>query len=216
MPDWIHPVLTGAFLAVSYRVVRSSGVGLRVAVLVLAVLNACLLWVVAVAGPPWGVPVVAVVSLAAAVYHLVGAARDAVARLRVVGPPEFRELVRRVAEASGPQVMGVCVLFTGAVALTAFADDSRPEGRQFRLLPGPECPFCLVEEQIRDFLGAGDPLLGEYRTHLAAGSSRHLLVRRPSEQDPWTGRLRDRTVYRVPPAFRRPPCTVHDPLLGRP
>ncbi|AXE26269.1 hypothetical protein C0216_24905 [Streptomyces globosus] len=215
MPDWIHPVLTGAFLAVSYRVVRRSGVGLRAAVLVLAVLNAGLLWVVAAAGPPWGVPVVAVVSLAAAVYHLFGAARDGVARIRAVGPTEFRALVRQVAEASGPQVMGVCVLVTGSVALTALADDSRPEGRRFQLLPGPECPFCLVEEQIRDFLGPSDPLLDEYRTHLTAGSSRHLLVRRPSEQEPWTGRLRDRSVYRVPPAARRPPCTVHDPLLGR-
>ncbi|MEU3772710.1 hypothetical protein AB0F11_05770 [Streptomyces sp. NPDC032472] len=216
MPDWIHPVLTAAFLLVSYGVVRRSGVGLRVAVVTMAVLNAGLLWLLAVTGPPWGVPAVAAVSLVAAVHHLLAATRTLLGRIRVVDTAEFRGLAGQVAASPGPQVMGVCVLFSGVLALTAFGSDDRPEGRQFRLPPGPDCPFCLVEDQIRDFLGPADPLLGEYRAHLKAGSSRHLLVRRRSEREPWTGRLRSRTVFRVPPPARCPPCPVHDPLLDRP
>lgn len=102
----------------------------------------------------------------------------------------------------------------GRLVLTAFGDGARPEGRQFHLTPGPDCPFCLLEEQMRELVGAGDPLLDEYRAHLATGGSRHLLVRRPSPADPWTGRLRTRAHYRVP--ARRPSCPVHDPLLGVP
>ncbi|MFK0219792.1 hypothetical protein ACIQWN_16535 [Streptomyces vinaceus] len=216
MPDWIHPLLTAAFLVLSYRLVRTSGAGLRVAVLLMALLNAGALWLLAASGPAWGVVAVALVSLVAAVHSLLAAARTAAARIQRVGAGAFRDLVRRAASAPGPQVVGVCVMFSGALVLTAFADDAHPEGRQFHLVPGADCPFCLVEDQIREFLGPADPLLGAYRTHLAEGSSRHLLVRRRSERDPWTGRLRDRVYYRVPAPARRPPCAVHDPLLGRP
>nr|WSW59546.1 hypothetical protein OG513_13665 [Streptomyces sp. NBC_00998] len=216
MPDWIRPVLAGAFLVVSYRVVRTSGAGLRVAVLFMAVLNAGVLWLLAATGPPRGAVAVALVSVVAAVHSLFAAMRTLAARIQRVDAEAFHGLVRQAANAPGPQVMGVCVMFSGSLALTAFADDARPEGRQFHLLPGPHCPFCLVEDQIRDFLGPADPLLDAYRTHLRAGSSRHLLVKRRSELDPWTGRLRDRVYYRVPAPARRPPCAVHDPLLGRP
>ncbi|WP_328621578.1 hypothetical protein [Streptomyces sp. NBC_00354] len=216
MPDWIQPVLAGAFLVVSYRVVRTSGAGLRVAVLLMAVLNAGVLWLLAATGPPWGVVAVALVSLVAAVHGLLAAMRTLMARIQRVDAEAFRGLVLQAANAPGPQVVGVCVMFSGSLALTAFADDAHPEGRQFHLVPGPDCPFCLVEDQIRDFLGPADPLLDAYRTHLQAGSSRHLLVKRRSEQEPWTGRLRDRVYYRIPAPARRPPCAVHDPLLGRP
>ncbi|MGW9448626.1 hypothetical protein [Streptomyces sp. NPDC055632] len=66
--------------------------------------------------------------------------------------------------------------------------------------------------QVRDLLGAEDPLLHEYRTPLVRGSSRHPLVRRASPEEPWTGRLRDRIHYRVPSPSLRPPCPDHDPL----
>ncbi|MEV0415727.1 hypothetical protein AB0I68_34405 [Streptomyces sp. NPDC050448] len=216
MPDWIHPVLAGAFLVVSYGVVRTSGVGLRVVVLLMALLNAGVLWLLAATGPPWAVVAVALVSLAAAVHSLHAAMRTLAARIQRVDTDAFRGLVRQAANATGPQVMGVCVVFGGSLVLTAFADAAHPEGRQFHVPPGADCPFCLVEDQIRDFLGPADPLLGAYRTHLKAGSSRHLLVKRRSEREPWTGRLRDRVYYRVPVPARRPPCAVHDPLLGRP
>ncbi|MGW6411456.1 hypothetical protein ACWF95_30285 [Streptomyces vinaceus] len=216
MPDWIHPLLTAAFLILSYRLVRTSGAGLRVAVLLMALLNAGALWLLAATGPAWGVVAVALVSLVAAVHSLLAAVRTAAARIQRVDTGAFRDLVRQAASAPGPQVVGVCVMFSGALVLTAFADDAHPEGRQFHLVPGTDCPFCLVEDQIREFLGPADPLLGGYRTHLAEGSSRHLLVKRRSERDPWTGRLRDRVYYRVPAPARRPPCAVHDPLLGRP
>ncbi|MFF0216348.1 hypothetical protein [Streptomyces vinaceus] len=216
MPDWIHPLLTAAFLVLSYRLVRTSGAGLRVAVFLMALLNAGALWLLAASGPAWGVVAVALVSLVAAVHSLLVAVRTAAARIQRVGAGAFRDLVRQAAGAPGPQVVGVCVMFSGALVLTAFADDAHPEGRQFHLVPGADCPFCLVEDQIREFLGPADPLLGAYRTHLAEGSSRHLLVRRRSERDPWTGRLRDRVYYRVPAPARRPPCAVHDLLLGRP
>ncbi|MFJ4871533.1 hypothetical protein [Streptomyces sp. NPDC088757] len=213
-PDWIVPVLVGAFLAFSYRVVRRSGVGFGTAALFMVVLNAGLLWTLRVTGPPRAVPVVAVVSLLAAAASTFAAVRAAVARIERVDPPRFRDLVRAVAGAPGPQVMGVCVSPRGALVLTAFGDDARPEGRQFHLAPGAHCPFCLVEDQVRDFLGPEDPLLHEYRTHLAHGSSRHLLVRRASPAEPWTGRLRDRVHYRTPAPSLRPPCPVHDPLLN--
>ncbi|WP_406182618.1 hypothetical protein [Streptomyces sp. NBC_01006] len=216
MSDWIHPVLAGAFLVVSYRLVRTSGAGLRVAVLLMALLNAGVLWLLAATGPVRAVPAVALVSLAAAVHSLLAAARTLAARIQRVDAEAFRGLVRQAADAAGPQVVGVCVMFSGALALTAFTDDAHPEGRQFHLMPGADCPFCLMEEQIRDFLGPADPLLTAYRTHLEEGSSRHLLVKRRSEREPWTGRLRDRVYYRVPAPARRPPCAVHDPLLGRP
>ncbi|WP_405761895.1 hypothetical protein [Streptomyces sp. NBC_00045] len=216
MPDWIRPVLAGAFLVVSYRMVRTSGAGLRVAVLLMAALNAGVLCLLASTAPPWAVVAVALVSLVAAVHSLLAAMRSLAARIRRVDAEEFQGLIRQAAGAAGPQVLGVCVMFSGATALTAFADDDHPEGRQFHLPPGAHCPFCLVEEQIRDFLGASDPLLAAYRTHLEAGSSRHLLVKRRSEREPWTGRLRDRVYYRVPAPSRRPRCAVHDPLLGRP
>ncbi|MFI5617575.1 hypothetical protein [Streptomyces sp. NPDC051567] len=210
--DWIMPVLTAAFLALSYRVVRVSGAGLRVSVLFMAVMNAGLLWQVWAFGPPWSAPAVAAVSLVAAAVSARTATVSLMDRVQRVDTAGFRELVRSVTEAEGPQVMGVCVTYTGTLALTAFATDAHPEGRQFHLLPGADCPFCLVEEQIRDFLGPGDPLLGSYRSHLARGSSRHLLVKRRSRAEPWTGRLRDRVFYRVPRG--RPPCPVHDPLLS--
>ncbi|MFJ3198992.1 hypothetical protein [Streptomyces sp. NPDC086989] len=216
MPDWIRPVLAAAFLVVSYRVVRTSGAGLRVAVLLMAALNAGVLWLLASTAPPWTVAAVALVSLAAAVHGLLTAMRTLVAGIRRVDTETLRGLIRQAADAAGPQVLGVCVMFSGSLALTAFADDAHPEGRQFHLPPGGDCPFCLVEEQIRDFLGPADPLLAAYRTHLGAGSSRHLLVKRRSEREPWTGRLRDRVYYRVPGPSRRPPCPVHDALLGRP
>lgn len=216
MPDWIRPLLAGVFLVVSYRVVRTSGAGLRVAVLLMAALNAGVLWLLAATAPPWAVVAVAAVSLVAAVHSLLAAMRTLMAGIQRVDADAFRGLVRQAANAPGPQVVGVCVMFSGSLALTAFADAVHPEGRQFHLPPGADCPFCLVEEQIRDFLGPADPLLAAYRTHLEAGSSRHLLVKRRSEREPWTGRLRDRLYYRVPAAARRPPCAVHDPLLGRP
>ncbi|MER7465045.1 hypothetical protein [Streptomyces sp. NPDC097981] len=215
MPDWIRPVLAGAFLIVSYRVVRTSGAGLRLAVLLMAVLNSGVLWLLAATGPPGAAVAVALVSLAAAVHSLFAAMRTLAARIQRVDTDAFRGLVRQAASAAGPQVVGVCVMFSGSLALTAFADEAHPEGRQFHVLPGPHCPFCLVEDQIRDFLGPADPLLATYRTHLSEGSSRHLLVKRRSEREPWTGRLRDRVFYRVPAPDRRPPCAVHDPLLGR-
>ncbi|MFE2550992.1 hypothetical protein ACFXGI_20945 [Streptomyces sp. NPDC059355] len=216
MPLWIHPVLAGAFLIVSYRLVRTSGAGLRVAVLLMALLNAGVLWLLAATGPAWGVVAVALVSLVAAAHGLLAAAQALAARIQRVDTEGLRGLIRQAADAAGPQVVGVCVMFSGALALTAFADDTNPEGRQFHLMPGADCPFCLVEDQIRDFLGPVDPLLAEYRTHLKEGSSRHLLVKRRSEREPWTGRLRDRVYYRAPGPARRPPCAVHDPLLGRP
>ncbi|MFI8266053.1 hypothetical protein [Streptomyces sp. NPDC085665] len=216
MADWIPPVLAGAFLVVSYRLVRTSGAGLRMAVLLMALLNAGVLWLLASTGPAWPVVAVALVSLVAAVHSLLAAAQALAARIRRVDTEGLRGLIGQAADAAGPQVVGVCVTFTGALVLTAFADGTHPEGRQFHLMPGTDCPFCLVEEQIRDFLGPADPLLAAYRTHLKEGSSRHLLVKRRSEREPWTGRLRDRIHYRVPAPARRPPCSVHDPLLGRP
>ncbi|MER6198422.1 hypothetical protein ABT234_13775 [Streptomyces sp. NPDC001586] len=213
-PDWVQPVLTGTFLVLAYRVVRTSGAGLRSAVAFMVVLNVGLLWTMWDDGPPWAVPAVIAVSLVAAVVNTVAAARTALERVERVDTARFRDLVEHVAGSDGPQVLGVCVTYTGALVLTAFGSDARPEGRQFHLPPGPDCPFCLVEDQIRGLLGAVDPLLGEYRRHLRAGSSRHLLVRRSSTEQPWTGRLRDRAYYRVP--RRRPSCPVHDPLLGTP
>ncbi|MFF5803885.1 hypothetical protein [Streptomyces sp. NPDC012746] len=214
MPAWLYTVLACALLILCTRSIRVSGAGLRVCVLYVVVANALLLWLVWDKGPSWSLPVVAAVSLVAAVYNLLAAARTTMARIRRIDAPVFRTLARRVASAEGPQVMGVCVLFSGSVALTAFPGDDNPEGTQFHVMPGPDCPFCLLEDQIRDFLGEADPLLGEYRAHLRTGSSRHLLVKRPSTADPWTGRLRDRAYYRVPAPSRRPPCPVHDPLLG--
>ncbi|MEW1904459.1 hypothetical protein [Streptomyces sp. NPDC086147] len=213
-PDWIMPVLVGAFLAFSYRVVRKSRAGLGTAVLFMAALNVILLWTLWATGPSWAAPVVAVVSLLAATASAFAALRATVARIERVDTARFHDLVRAVTEAPGPQVIGVCVSPRGALVLTAFGDDTRPEGRQFHLPPGTHCPFCLVEDQARDFLGPEDPLLHEYRTHLARGSSRHLLVRRASQDEPWTGRLRDRIHYRVPAPSLRPPCPEHDPLLN--
>ncbi|MER5808852.1 hypothetical protein ABT143_11765 [Streptomyces sp. NPDC002033] len=210
-PGWLYPVLTAAFLVLAYRTVRTSGAGLRVAVAFMAVLNAGLLWLLWETGPPWSVPVVAAVSLVAAVVNLRAAALALMARIERIDLAGFRSLVETVAQAPGPQVMGVCALHTGTVALTAFGDDARPEGRQFHLPPGAHCPLCLVEDQMRDFLVEPEPLLREYRAHLRAGSSRHLLIKRRSPEDPWTGRLRDRAFYRVPEV--RPPCPVHDPLF---
>ncbi|MFF4847462.1 hypothetical protein [Streptomyces sp. NPDC001194] len=216
MPDWIPPVLAGTFLVISYRLVRTSGAGLRVSVLLMALLNAGVLWMLASTGPAWAVVAVALVSLVAAVHSLAAAVQALAARIQRVDTEALRGLIGQAADAVGPQVVGVCVMFSGALVLTAFADDAHPEGRQFHLVPGADCPFCLVEEQIRDFLGPADPLLAAYRAHLKEGSSRHLLVKRRSEREPWTGRLRDRVYYRVPAPARRPPCSVHDPLLGRP
>ncbi|MFD4134851.1 hypothetical protein [Streptomyces goshikiensis] len=214
MPDWLYVLLAAVAVVLCTRSIRVSGVGLRVAVLYVVVMNALLLWVVWKNGPSWALPVVGAVSLVAAVYNLLVAVRTMMGRIHRIGVPVFRTLVRRVADAQGPQVMGVCVLFSGTVALTAFTDDEHPEGTQFHVLTGQDCPFCLLEDQIRDFLGEADPLLDEYRRHLGTGSSRHLLVKRASAADPWTGRLRDRAYYRVPSAARRPRCPVHDPLLA--
>ncbi|MFE0776991.1 hypothetical protein [Streptomyces sp. NPDC058861] len=212
--DWIMPVLVGAFLAFSYRVVRKSRLGLGAAALFMAVLNASLLWTLWATGPSWAAPAVAVVSLLAATTSAFAALRATAARIERVDTARFHDLVRAVTEAPGPQVMGVCVSPRGALVLTAFGDDTRPEGRQFHLPPGTHCPFCLVEDQASDFLGPGNPLLHEYRTHLARGSSRHLLIRRASPAEAWTGRLRDRIHYRVPAPSLRPSCLVHDPLLN--
>ncbi|MFE3991030.1 hypothetical protein ACFXPW_04885 [Streptomyces goshikiensis] len=214
MPDWLFAVLAAAAVLLCTRSIRVSGAGLRLAVLYVVVMNALMLWVVWKNGPSWSLPAVGAVSLVTAVYNLLAAARTMMSRIQRIGVPVFRTLVRRVADARGPQVMGVCVLFSGIVVLTAFTDDEHPEGVQFHVLPGQDCPFCLLEDQIRDFLGEADPLLDAYRGHLRAGSSRHLLVRRASAADAWTGRLRDRVYYRVPSAARRPPCPVHDPLLA--
>ncbi|MFI1152102.1 hypothetical protein [Streptomyces sp. NPDC020817] len=170
MPDWIPPVLAGAFLVVSYRLVRTSGAGLRVAVLLMTLLNAGVLWLLAATGPAWAVVAVALVSLVAAVPGLAAAAQALAARIQRVDAEGLRDLIGQAADAVGPQVVGVCVVFSGALVLTGFADDARPEGR----------------------------------------------VKRRSEREPWTGRLRDRVYDRVPAPARRPPCSVHDPPLGRP
>ncbi|MEU9084498.1 hypothetical protein [Streptomyces sp. NPDC048357] len=138
-PDWVQPVLTGAFLVLAYRVVRTSGAGLRAAVAFMIVLNVGLLWLMWDEGPPWAVPAVIAVSLAAAVVNTVAAARTALERVERVDTARFRELVEHVTSSDGPQVLGVCVTYTGALVLTAFGSDARPEGRQFHLPPGSDC-----------------------------------------------------------------------------
>ncbi|WP_030291408.1 hypothetical protein [Streptomyces katrae] len=103
MPDWIPPVLAGAFLVVSYRVVRTSGAGLRVAVLLMAVLNAGVLWLLAATGPPRGVAAVALVSTVAAVHSLLAAVRTMMSRIQRVDAESFHGLVRQAANAPGPR-----------------------------------------------------------------------------------------------------------------
>ncbi|MET9697454.1 hypothetical protein ABZY31_11065 [Streptomyces sp. NPDC006529] len=210
--DVVEPVLVAAFLGLAYRTVRTTGVGLRVAVLVMAVFNAGLLWTLAETGPSWSVPVVGAFSLVCAVFSALAAARALLGRIAFIDDARYAEIVDQVGSAREPQVLGLCVLYNGTLAVTAFSDDARPEGRLHHLRTPDRCGFCLVEDRMRDLLGEPEALVEEYRTHLRAGRSRHFLVRRRSPEEPWTGRLRDRIAYRLPKV--RPPCDVHDPLLA--
>ncbi|MFD9125878.1 hypothetical protein [Kitasatospora sp. NPDC059571] len=174
-------------------------------------MNTVVLWLLS-DGPRWALPAGAAVSAACAagsVRHLV---RRAAAAVDGLDPAGLRALVRAAAADEGPGWIGLCVLPTGTLAVTALGDGP-PQPRQFRVLPGPECRFCLLEEQIDTLLGDGSPLLDAYREGLRTGSARHVMIRRSSPEEPWQGALRERTAYRVPAL--RVPCEVHDALVRR-
>ncbi|MFI5986721.1 hypothetical protein ACIBEA_38405 [Streptomyces sp. NPDC051555] len=210
--DVVEPVLAATFLGLAYRTVRTSGVGLRVAVLVMAVFNAGLLWTLADTGPSWSVPVVAGFSLVCAVFSSLAAMRTLVARISYIDAAGYERIIERAEAQEDPQVLGLCVLFTGTLAVTTFAGDAQPDGKMHHLVASDRCYFCLVEDRMRAWLGDRAPLVEEYRAQLRAGHSRHFLAKRRSPQEPWTGRLRDRLAYRLPKV--RPPCDVHDPLFA--
>ncbi|MFJ1704022.1 hypothetical protein [Kitasatospora sp. NPDC088346] len=203
-----------AFLVANYVAVRLWPSGLRATVAyLLLLLNAAMLWLVHDVGSGWALPVTVVVSLVAAGVALRSSVREMTARIAVVDGPEFDRLAAAAA-AEGPQVFGLCVVPSGALMVIALPDADHPEGRRFMLPPGADCHSCRVEEQVRALLGAESVLVTEYRGHLRAGRSRHALIKRPSAAEPWTGRLRDRVLYRAPAAGRRPSCPVHDDVLG--
>ncbi|MEU9132990.1 hypothetical protein AB0D08_33650 [Kitasatospora sp. NPDC048540] len=207
-------VAVNAFLLANYVAVRMWPSGLRATVAYLLLLNVAVLWLVHDVGSGWGLPVTAAVSLVAAVLALRSSVREMTARIAVIDGPGFDRLITAVAAAEGPQVLGLCVVPTGALMVIAMPDAQHPEGRRFVLPPGADCHFCRVEEKLRLLLGDGSVLVTEYRGHLRAGRSRHALVRRASAAEPWTGRLRDRVLYRAPAPGRRPPCAVHDAIVG--
>ncbi|MCB5164953.1 hypothetical protein LG634_08940 [Streptomyces bambusae] len=210
MRDMAVVLVSAAVLLLVYHAVRRSGAGLRAAVAVGAVANAAVLYGLAVTQPAGSVVTVAVVSAVGALHALLSAGRDGLRRVAVLDPAGLRGLVRTVAGLEPPQLIGLFVPYTGGLMVTAFGDDARPEGRQFRVPAGDYCPFCLVEEQARALTGPdADALLAEYRGHVRRGSSRHVLIRRMEPGDPWTGRLRDRVGYRTPP--RSPACPAHAP-----
>ncbi|MFG2822474.1 hypothetical protein ACGFX4_23950 [Kitasatospora sp. NPDC048365] len=206
--SWVHSSVLLCLLAATYlppRLIRGLGPG-SVAVYTLA-MNAFFLWELS-KGPGWALPAGIAVSVLCAG---VGRRYDA-SRIGRLDPPGLRALVAAAAASDGAAWIGLSVLPTGVLMVTAADAFEASALRQYRVLPGAECRFCLVEEQLRALLGERPELLAEYRAGLGAGTSGHVMIRRPSGSEPWAGRLRERSAYRVPP--RRVPCDTHDPVVG--